>query len=200
MDPEHANDVTVKDREYVIFAALFEQEGFLSVSQLFVQKEDMNILMTFKLPFEGVVCDYLLDLRYCPNHYGNVETKLSLDGIVYLCGQFAVIGFCRFKYQVPAVNVTFYILKTESCKGPPQRLHLDHVIAADVDAAEQGDVSHISLGALHIDDEPIPNIRSDGAVVSFLDAVGRNHFNIGCDIVGGAIVKHLLGFLDAADA
>jgi len=111
-----------------------------------------------------------------------------------------VVCFCTVKGNIAAVYIAFNIFKTKRRKCLTQRLHLDHVIAADVDAAEQGDVSHTSLGALHIDDEPIPNIRSDGAVVSFLDAVGRNHFNIGCDIVGGAIVEHLLGFLDAADA
>src|SRR5882757_4778285 len=50
-----------------------------------------------------------------------------------------------------------------------------------------------------VDDEAVFHIALQHALVGLVDLLHRNHFDVGDDAMLGAVVEHLLCFLDAAD-
>src|SRR5438270_1382831 len=51
----------------------------------------------------------------------------------------------------------------------------------------------------HVDGETVFHIGLEQSLVSFIDFLYRNHFDVSRDVIGAAKVEHLLCFGDAAD-
>ena len=51
----------------------------------------------------------------------------------------------------------------------------------------------------HVDGEAILHIGLEQPLVSFVDLLDRDHFDVGGDVVLAAKIEHLLGFGNAAD-
>jgi hypothetical protein len=50
-----------------------------------------------------------------------------------------------------------------------------------------------------VDDEAVPDVGGQDALVGVVNFLGRDDFDFGAELVFGAEVEHLLGFADAAD-
>ena len=164
--------------------------------------------MAFKLAFEGVVCHDVVDRWLFADHDANRLAEFFFDRLLdrrcegffgrVVCQALAYARASAVEGDIAAVDVGDDVLKGAFLERGFEFRHFYHRVTADIDAAEQGDISHLKRG--NIDDKTIPDIGSDRAVVRFLDLGYGNDLDVGRDVVLGAVIEHFLCFLDPADA
>jgi hypothetical protein len=179
-------------------ARLSLQHCSLLRSQFGIQEKHMYILIVIELSLKWILRDDVLDLRDSPNHDRYIKTKLLENRVMDLFRKNAIVHLLSLKHQITAVYVAFHIFKTELRKRLSKRVHFDHVVAPDIYPAEQGCVFH-KLDRRSVDNEPVMNVALDCPVVGFLDAGGRDHFNIRRNVMVSTEIEHLLSFRNTTD-
>ena len=164
--------------------------------------------MAFKLAFEGVVCKDVDDRWLFADHDANRLAEFFFDRLLdprrerffggVVCQALAYARASAVEGDIAAVDVGGDVLKGAFLEHGFEFQHFYHRVPADIYAAEQGDISHLKCG--HIDHKSVTNIRSNGPVVSFFDLGYWDDLDVGRDVVLGAVIEHLLRFLDPADA
>ena len=94
----------------------------------------------------GIECNDSLHLfRGSYNHQcrdAEILEDLLLDSI----GEIGSLQSAALEHDVPALDVGCYLLQAHTRERIAQLVHLDPVVAADVDAAQHGDVNGHGLG------------------------------------------------------
>jgi len=67
------------------------------------------------------------------------KTEGPLDRVLNPLGERNQVSFLRRENDVPALHVGLRVPEFQGLIQRPEPLHLDHVVAADIDATEHGD-------------------------------------------------------------